>query len=243
MNQIAINTTQNVKINFNLASIGERMLAATIDELIKIAYLIFIFFIFFSLLNIEFEDEWSNIGFSSLISLPAMLYSLVLESLLDGQTVGKKAMHIKVVKIDGYQATFGDYLIRWVMRLVEIYSTIILGIITLVTSKNTQRIGDLAAGTAVINLKNNYTINSTILENINQEYRPTYPMVIKLSDNDARIIKNAFNTAKTKRDYATLTKLRNKIEEVTGVKNTSGNDMDFINTILKDYNFYTQNML
>ena len=37
MNQIAINTTQNVKINFNLASIGDRLLAAGIDEVIKIA--------------------------------------------------------------------------------------------------------------------------------------------------------------------------------------------------------------
>jgi hypothetical protein len=66
--------------------------------------------------------------------------------------------------------------------------------------------------------------------------------VIKLSDNDARIIKETFNVAVAKRDYATLIKLRNKIEEVTGVKNISGNDTDFIRTILKDYSFYTQNM-
>lgn len=33
-----------------------------------------------------------------------------------------------------------------------------------------------------------------------------------------------------------------KIEEVTGTKNVSGNDQDFIKTVLKDYNYYTQSM-
>ena len=244
MNQIAINTTQNVKINFNLASIGERMLGAAIDEVIKIAYLIFIFYIFYGILEFDavFEDDWSKIGFISLLMLPFMLYSLVLESVFDGQTIGKKVMKTKVVKIDGYQASFGDYLIRWVMRLVEFYTTLLIGIIVLILNKNTQRIGDMAAGTAVINLQKKYSIDSTILENINQDYQPTYPLVIKLSDNDARIIKSSYQTAKIKKDYTTLIKLRTKIEEVTGIKNISGNDMDFINTVLKDYNFYTKNM-
>lgn len=244
MNQIAINTTQNVKINFNLASIGERMLGAAIDEVIKIAYLIFMIFIFTEVISLDtmFSDNWSKMGFFSFIMLPFMLYSLVLESVFDGQTIGKRVMKTKVVKIDGYQASFGDYLIRWIMRLVEFYAALLIGILALILNKNTQRIGDMAAGTAVINLQNKFTIKSTILENINEEYQPIYPLVIKLSDNDARIIKSTFISAKEKRDYATLIKLRTKIEEVTGIKNVSGNDMDFINTILKDYNFYTKSM-
>jgi hypothetical protein len=71
---------------------------------------------------------------------------------------------------------------------------------------------------------------------------PTYPLVIKLSDNDVRIIKETFETAITTRDYATIIKLREKVLSVTGIKNQSGNDQDFIRTLLKDYNYYTQNM-
>ena len=67
-------------------------------------------------------------------------------------------------------------------------------------------------------------------------------MVIKLSDNDVRIIKETFETAASTRDYVTIIKLRDKVLSVTGIKNQSGNDQDFIRTILKDYNFYTQNM-
>jgi uncharacterized RDD family membrane protein YckC len=243
MDQVAINTTQNVNINFNLASFGDRMFGYIIDEIIKLAYAFTIIFLV-SLFDFTSElDFWSNLAIYSVLLLPAMLYSLLMESMLEGQTIGKRVMKTKVVKIDGYQASFGDYLIRWAMRIIDIYTnSAMVGVIAIVASKNTQRLGDMAAGTAVISLKNRFTIDSTILENIGESYEPIYPMVVKLSDNDARIIKNSFTIAEKKKDTETLRKLRVKIEEVTGTKNVSGNDIDFIKTILKDYNYYTQNM-
>mgnify|MGYP006180410837 FL=1 len=188
-------------------------------------------------------DNWSAAAVYVVFYSPAIFYSLILESLLEGQTIGKRLMKTKVVKIDGYQASFGDYIIRWIFRIVDInMSSGVIGLITMIVSSKTQRLGDMTAGTAVISLKNNISINHTILEEIDQAYVPTYPLVIKLSDNDARIIKETFNIAVAKRDFATLIKLRTKIEEVTGIKNTSGNDTDFLRTVLKDYNYYTQSM-
>jgi uncharacterized RDD family membrane protein YckC len=242
MDQVAINTTQNVNINFNLASFGDRMLGYLIDEIIKFAYILTIALLLSYLDFTGDMDQWSIMAIYIVFFIPAIFYSLFLETMLEGQTIGKRIMKTKVVKIDGYQASFGDYLIRWVMRLVDIYSnSAIVGIMAIVSSKNSQRLGDMAAGTAVISLKNKYTIDSTILENIGEAYQPVYPLVVKLSDNDARIIKNSFMIASKKMDTETLRKLRVKIEEVTGSKNVSGNDIDFIKTVLKDYNFYTQN--
>ena len=100
----------------------------------------------------------------------------------------------------------------------------------------------MAAGTSVITLRNNVNISSTILEEINENYKPLYPLVIKLSDNDVRIIKENFIRAKAGNDYDLLANLATKIETVTGIKNQSGNHIDFINTIMKDYNYYTQSM-
>jgi len=247
MSELSINTTQNVKINFIAASVGERLGSYFIDLLIKISYVIVVLLVFFYGLHFDkmFDklDSWSVMSILLLFYLPIMLYSIVQESVFEGQTIGKKLVKIKVVKIDGYQAGFGDYLIRWFFRLIDftlLYG--LVGLIAVVTSKKAQRLGDMAAGTAVITLKNKIDISHTILEEIGDAYVPTYPLVIKLSDNDMRIIKETFQKADAKNDHEMIYKLVAKIESVTGIKNQSGNNSDFLRVILKDYNFYTQNM-
>jgi hypothetical protein len=178
-----------------------------------------------------------------LFFFPVLIYSVTLESIFEGQTIGKRLVKIKVVKIDGYQASFGDYLIRWLFRIVENNMLGgLIGLVAMIVNSKTQRMGDMAAGTAVITLKNNISIDHTILEEIGEAYVPIYPLVIKLSDNDMRIIKETFLVAEKKNDFETIDKLTKKIESVTGIKNQSRFQIDFIKTILKDYNFYTQNM-
>ena len=238
MSELQINTTQNVKINFTAAGVGERLLAFIIDMLIKIGY---ITILSMSVGAFADMDRWSQVGINTLLGLPVVFYTLVLEALLEGQTIGKKLMKIKVVKIDGYQASLSDYVVRWFFRIVDIY-IFGLGFFVILFSKRSQRLGDMAAGTSVILLKDKVNISHTILENLSDDYKPTYPTVIKLSDNDARIIKDTFTTAKLANDYQTLIKLRNKITEVIEVKAINGNDVQFIDTILKDYNYYTQSM-
>ncbi|MFD1603127.1 RDD family protein [Flavobacterium artemisiae] len=247
MSELSINTTQNVKINFIAASAGERLGAYFIDLFIKICYIITILVLFFSVFKLErwFNtlDDWSVGAIFIIFFFPIMIYSITLESIFEGQSIGKKIVKIKVVKIDGYQAGFGDYLIRWFFRMIDFSSFYgLVGFITIITSKKSQRLGDMAAGTAVITLKNKINISHTILEEIGDAYVPTYPLVIKLSDNDVRIIKENFHRAEAKNDHEVLYKLVAKIESVTGIKNQSGNSSDFLRVIIKDYNFYTQNM-
>lgn len=246
MNQLSITTTQNVTINFTAASVGARIVGQLLDIMVLVSYSVVLYYILdLSGLGERFDDmdNWSVVAIMILLFSPVIFYTLLLESLWDGQTIGKKVMKMKVIKIDGYQAGFGDYLIRWLFRLIEVLiGNGIIGLLAIIFNNKNQRIGDMAAGTAVISLKNNININHTIIEDLNDDYVPTYPLVIKLSDNDARIIKETFEVAVKSRDYATLIKLREKIISVTGIKNQSGNDQDFIRTLMKDYNYYTQNM-
>ena len=247
MSELSIFTTQNVVINFKAASVGERMLASLLDLLIKVAYIIVVAYVFFYLLGIgnllDRVDMWSRMSVIILFFFPVMIYSVTLESIFEGQTIGKKLIKIKVVKIDGYQASFGDYLIRWLFRIVENNMLGgLIGLIAMLVSNKTQRMGDMAAGTAIITLKNNISIDHTILEEIAEDYQPVYPLVIKLSDNDMRIVKDTFQMAEKKGDAETIAKLSKKIESVTSIKNQSSNKIDFIKTVLKDYNFYTQKM-
>ncbi|GAA6768326.1 RDD family protein [Flavobacterium johnsoniae] len=247
MSELSINTTQNVKINFIAATPGERMGAYFIDLGIKISYVIVVLLIVFSWLNLgqalDSLDMWSRAAVFIVLFIPWMIYSLTLESIFEGQSFGKKLVKIKVVKIDGYQAGFGDYLMRWFFRIIDFSSFYgLVALVTIISSKKAQRLGDMVAGTAVITLKNKINISHTILEEIGDAYVPTYPLVIKLSDNDMRIIKETFHRAVAKNDHEIIYKLVAKIESVAGIKNQSGNNSDFIRVVLKDYNFYTQHM-
>lgn len=246
MSLIAINTSQNVNINFNTASIGERILGFVIDLLIKAAYLLVIYFIFFRILNLgrvlDQLDKWSFMAIIIILTLPIHVYTLVSESLLEGQTFGKKLMKIKVVKIDGFQASFGDYLIRWFFRLIDVFSNSgIIGLVSMIVSKKNQRLGDIASGTAVISLKSNVNISHTILENLNEDYKPVFPQVVALSDNDMRIIKENYQKAIRIDDRQVISRLSNKIKEILKLETDSikFTERQFINIIIKDYNFYT----
>jgi len=161
---------------------------------------------------------------------------------MEGQTFGKRLMKIKVVKIDGYQASFGDYLIRWIFRLVDILSNSgIVGLISIVVSKNNQRLGGMASGTAVISIKSKVNISHTILEEIKEDYLPSFPQVIGLTDNDVRIIKENFQKALHTNDKVILSKLSDKVKETLQLE-TAGSqftEKQFIQVILRDYNYYT----
>jgi hypothetical protein len=71
---------------------------------------------------------------------------------------------------------------------------------------------------------------------------PVYPLVIRLSDNDVRIIKETYDTSYRAADFEMIGKLQDKIEKVTGIKSVSANATAFVETVLNDYNYYTRNM-
>ena len=77
----------------------------------------------------------------------ALYYFFALES-GEGQTVGKKLMKIRVVRADGRPAGMREVAVRTILRVVDNY---LVGLIAmLATGERRQRIGDLAAGTIVV---------------------------------------------------------------------------------------------
>ena len=77
----------------------------------------------------------------------ALYYFFALES-GGGQTVGKKLMKLRVVRADGRPAGMGEIAVRTILRVVDNY---LVGLIVmLATGERRQRIGDLAAGTIVV---------------------------------------------------------------------------------------------
>ncbi|MGI9526300.1 MAG: RDD family protein [Weeksellaceae bacterium] len=246
MNFISINTSQNVNLAFPIASIGDRMVAFVIDSLVKASYIIVLSLILINVFQIETVfnswDNWSIMAFISVITLPVTFYTLIFESLMEGQTPGKKMMKCKVVKIDGFQAEFIDYLTRWAFRIIDILiSSGVIGLLFVIFTKKGQRLGGLASGTAVISLKQKSFISQTILSEIQEDYKPQFPQVLSISDADMRIIVKNYQQALRENRPEVIHKLAEKIKEITQLQDQiiEMEDTDFIERIIKDFNFYT----
>ncbi|APD07811.1 hypothetical protein UJ101_02311 [Flavobacteriaceae bacterium UJ101] len=259
MNDIQITTSQNVAVNFNLGSVGHRVGAYLIDFIIKCAYMFIVGTAFE-----RYTSDNTEIGIVFLFS-PVYFYTLLSEILMGGQTIGKKIVGIKVVKLEGYAAGVKEFFLRWVLNDVWLFLSLsivayafsgswevwlslfplifIVDFIVMVVSKKNQRIGDILAGTTTVTIRNHTHINQTILENLSEGYQPVYSQVIKLTDGDARIIKEAFKTARNLNDKATLKRLRKRIEDVIEIQDQEKTDIQFIATVMRDFNYYTQDMV
>jgi uncharacterized RDD family membrane protein YckC len=240
MANLQINTTQNVNLGYTVVSIGERILAIAIDLVIFVLYL-YIIDIVTSVISEFTTDNWTIFGFESLMLLPLMFYSLIMHILFNGRTVGKMVVKTRVVRLDGSPVHWSNYLVRWMLRLVELWFFPAVGLISVILSDKGQSIGDAAAGTVVISTKQRVTISNTILEEISDDYTPVFSTVTNLTDKDARLIKETFQIAVKSGDFKTLNALRVKVESLLGTQ-SDYYDKQYIDVVLKDYNFYTQRL-
>ncbi len=241
MSNLQINTTQNVNLDYKIVGLGERIVAFFIDALILYMYALLVSLIG-DAIAYAYEDTWTQRGLVSLIFLPAMFYSLLMHSIFNGRSVGKMLMKMRVVRVDGTPVHWSNYLVRWMLRLVDIWIFIgSIGILSILFSERKQRVGDAAAGTVVISTKNKTKVSHTILEEVEEQYVPKFTNVTMLTDKDVRLIKDTYHIAKKSSDYKTLKALRVKVESILNTKSELY-DAPYLDTVLKDYNYYTQKM-
>ena len=239
MEQFQIETAQNITINQNTSHLGERMLAYIIDTFIIVVYTI-LMFVFLASLDIDMGDQWA---FYLILSLPAFLYYLLFETLMDGKTIGKGAMNLRVVKLDGSKPNFGNYFVRWALRIIDVGITSGGGaaVLTILVRGKGQRIGDIAAGTTVISEKKRVSLKDTLLRELPDDYKPTFPQVTVFKDQEMRTIKELYDKARLNGNHNVIVSLDKRIKEVLGVQTTL-KPMEFVDVIINDYNYYTQKM-
>lgn len=243
MKYIPIQTAQNVQIQVGLASVGERILAFLIDLFVKISYIFAINLLgFSSYLDNLYDDPWSATSIQILVLLPVIFYTLGSEALTNGFTIGKKILKIKVISLDSYKTKFDQYFIRWIFNLLDFFTfSGIIGLISALVTKNTQRLGDLSAGTAVVKVNKKVSINDSIFMEVKEGYKAMFPTVTLLTDRDVQIIKTTYFRAKKNNDYKTIKLIRKKIDQILNVP-SSLNDYQFIERVLEDYNYITKDL-
>ena len=236
MDNFQIETAQNISITQNVAGVGERILAYLIDLVIIVIYVIIAIFLMAGL-NVPADQEWL---FVSVVFLPLLLYFLLWETLWEGRSPGKAALDLRVVKLDGSKPAFSNYIVRWLLRIIDISITSgSVAVVTILMTGRGQRLGDLAAGTTVISEKPRVGLDRTILVNVPQDYRPQYPQVTMLSDLDVQEIKEIYRESLQNSNYRVIGTLSKKVSDLLQVT-PEEKPVQFLKTVLKDYSYYTQ---
>jgi uncharacterized RDD family membrane protein YckC len=256
MSTIQIDTVFNIDLEFEIAPFHKRLLAYLIDFTLLLIYLFSVKYLLYGTFNMDMKN---NIGLDILvISIPMLLYSLLAELWMNGQTVGKRLMNIRVISLAGGEPTFGQYILRWITKFFEwpflfgyifyfaplifiyIILTGIFGIavvIAIAVSRKSQRLGDIAAGTVLVNTKTALTVNDTVFMDVdNSNYKVMFPEVMRLSDNDINTIKSVLTMDKKRNNHDVSTRVEYKVKDVLQIESKLSS-IDFLERLLEDYNY------
>ncbi|MEZ4920376.1 MAG: RDD family protein [Saprospiraceae bacterium] len=241
---IDITTTQNVTIEYELARLRDRALAWIIDViLIGVSYLVIIRLLLPLLERLISDDEWGWLVMVFLFPfLLLFIYNILFEILNNGQSLGKRAIGIKVVRLDGKSPEWADVLLRAVMLLVDIvFSAGVIGSLLVKTTAKSQRLGDIAAHTTVIRIQGNhfqFQLKDILGISTLDTYQPQYPQVKNLSEKDMIYIKTVLtrlqkypNDAHEELLEDVVTKLMPKLQ----IEVRPMDRKEFVKTILRDF--------
>mgnify|MGYP001175780683 FL=1 len=241
MRTISINTTQNVAIDYELAGLMERLLAFLLDSIILAVYLSIVRnFILLGALS-DSDDIILFIAVVFLMFPPIIGYHLICESLWNGQSIGKKALGIKVMKCNGQQMDISDYGKRWMFRLVDILlSCGSVAVITIMSNDYNQRLGDIVGDTCVVktNPRNQMSIKDVLKIKTQENYEPKFEGVVRFTEEDMLLLKNTLDRAKNNPNVhykKLLALLADKICKELDIKKTPKQRTKFLKTILNDY--------
>jgi len=150
--RLEVETPDHVVLRYDLAGAGNRGFAAVVDFLLALV-IVFTANLILSWVGLFNQATFAVVGGITLIVTLVLIwaYFILLEWLWNGQTIGKRMYRLRVINEDGSPAQFTAVLIRNLLRLVDFLPAFYgLGVLVIVLSPKSQRLGDLAAGTYVV---------------------------------------------------------------------------------------------
>lgn len=232
--KIDITTTQNVTIQYNLASLQERITAFFIDWSILGLVLTIL------AIALVFIDGSSTL-FTIIIVPILFFYTLFWEIFWEGQSPGKKSMNIKVVKINGKKPNVYDYVLRWTFRLIDIYFSVgTLASILIQSSTKAQRMGGVVSNTTVISLQSKIKVElSDILKIESKANREVqYPKVQQYTEKEMLLLKRLIDRHKRYPNPAhkkLISQTCQTLKEQMELTDIPKNEIEFLKEVIRDY--------
>lgn len=235
MKYVEITTPQNVTIRYTLATFWERAIATVLDAAIITVSSLILYWLFDAMGTMV-----ATIMYSLVLVPFIVFYSLAFEMLNNGQSIGKMALRLRVVRIDGEQVTPSDYLMRWIFRGVDIYFSFgTIGMLSVIAGTRNQRVGDLLGNTIVVNVSKRERLSIENLLSLNKikDKKISFPQVTKLPEETFLLVRETLNKQKRFRNEAhdeAMKLLVDRICELLELDKPKNNER-FLQTLLNDY--------
>ena len=231
MEIITIRTTQNIDIDYEIGGLGERILARLIDYGIFIPLLIAATF-----LSAYISGAITGAYFI-VLGVIFVFYDLLCEVFFNGQSAGKRIMKVKVISLDGARPKLSQYLLRWLFRLVDFGITGgSAALISAAISEKGQRIGDIVAGTAIIKTTPRTGLNNSVFTDVDNSYQPVFIQANQLTDKDVNLIHEVLDNYYKTGNNTIVFNMAGRLKEHLAITMPQDmNNMQFLQTILKDY--------
>jgi uncharacterized RDD family membrane protein YckC len=199
-----IDTPENIAFAYDIAGIGSRFVAALIDSLLIVIAEVIVFLVaglVESQLSILTGSNAPASVIAALASLLAFVilwgYYMVFEMVWNGQSIGKRAVRLRVVREGGQPITFVSSAIRNLIRIVDFLPSFYgVGVIAMFIDPRARRLGDLAAGTLVVRERGAMSLESLTSEISvmpmtkpgEAASQPTLPNIDLLHDRDYELV-------------------------------------------------------
>lgn len=240
MQTIKITTSQNIDIDYEVASLGDRILGYLVDSAIFVVLYIALAILagLFFTSNGGRAVYWGFGAVAIIWFLAFIFYDLICEVFFNGQSIGKKVMKTRVISLDGSSPGLGQYLLRWLFRIVDITLTSSVGaIISVAITDNKQRIGDLVAGTTVIKTSPRTTMEHIAFVPPTEVYEPVFPQAGQLHERDIVLIHEVLGNFRQSGNNTLLYDTAQKVKEHLAINSRGMDDLSFLQTIVRDYNY------
>ena len=240
MNTIKVSTTQHIDIEYDVAGLGERIAARMIDMGIFLL-LYFLGVLFMALLANAGAGEVGLVVLLVIFGVLYVFYDLVCEVFFNGQSVGKRAMKIKVISLDGAQPGLGQYLLRWTFRIVDFLLTSGVGaLISVAVTDKKQRIGDIVANTTLVKTKPRAELSAIAFRPPAETYELRFPQVDQLTDRDIALVHEVIQNYQKSGNSLLIYQLANKLKSHLNIELPEGmNELQFLHILVNDYNVAT----
>ncbi len=146
---LEVETPEHVVLDYEIAGLGSRALAAIVDHLLLVVWLVAMMMLIFRFVPVG--GELVQAVLILLVFLSIWCYFTFFEGLRNGQTPGKRWLGIRVVQDTGHPVTLGAAVARNLLRVADFLPPpYLIGALFVALHPRGKRLGDVVGGTVVV---------------------------------------------------------------------------------------------